>query len=52
MKRKHSKTYKKGTNFLKFTKTRLINLVKKLTQKLGMKKKHKMFGGWGPVAES
>lgn len=45
MKRKHSKTYKKGNNFFKFTKTRLINLVKKLTQKLNIKKKYKMFGG-------
>ena len=45
MKRKHSKTYKKGKNFLKFTKSRLINLVKKLQKKITMKKKYGMRGG-------
>ena len=47
MTRKHSKTYKKGRNFSMFSKSRLINLVKKLTKKINAKKRYKMFGGWG-----
>ena len=45
MKRKHSKTYKKGLNLFSLTKSRLINLVKKLTQNMGIKKRYKMRGG-------
>jgi len=45
MKRKHSKTYKKRMNLSMFSKSRLINLVKKLTQKMNVKKRYKMFGG-------
>ena len=45
MKHKHSKTYKKGLNLFSLTKSRLINLVKKLTQKMGIKKRYKMRGG-------
>jgi len=47
MKRKHSKTYKKGLNLLSLTKSRLINLVKKLTKKMSTNKRYKMRGGWG-----
>ncbi len=45
MKRKHSKTYKKGTNLFSLTKSRLINLVKKLTKKMSTNKRYKMRGG-------
>jgi hypothetical protein len=45
MKRKHSKTYKKGLNLFSLTKSRLINLVKKLTKKMDVKKRYKMRGG-------
>jgi hypothetical protein len=44
MKRKHSKTYK-GINLNKCSKSRLINLVKKLTRKIHSKKSYKMSGG-------
>jgi hypothetical protein len=44
MKRKNSKTYKKGKSLLKLNKMRLINLVRKLTKKINIKK-YKMFGG-------
>ena len=45
MTRKHSKTYKKGRNFSMFSKSRLINLVKKLTKKMNINKRYKMRGG-------
>ena len=45
MKRKYSKTYKRGLNFIKMSKSRLINLVKKLTQKIRYNKKYRMRGG-------
>jgi len=45
MKRKYSKTYKRGLNFIKMSKARLINLVKKLTQKISYNKKYRMRGG-------
>jgi hypothetical protein len=44
MKSKHSKTYK-GINLYKFSKSRLINLVRKLTRKIHGKKRYKMRGG-------
>ena len=45
MKRKYSKTYKRGLNLFSLTKSRLINLVKKLTQKMNYNKKYRMRGG-------
>ena len=45
MKRKYSKTYKRGLNLFNLTKSRLINLVKKLTQKMNYNKKYRMRGG-------
>ena len=45
MKRKYYKTYKRGLNLFNFSKSRLINLVKKLTQKITYKKKYRMRGG-------
>ena len=44
MKSKHSKTYK-GVKLYKYSKSRLINLVKKLTRKIYAKKKYIMSGG-------
>jgi hypothetical protein len=44
MRRKHSKTLKSKTLY-KYSKARLINLVKKLTLKINTKKKHRMYGG-------
>ena len=45
MKNRHSKTYKKGPNLFSLTKSRLINLVKKLTKKMNINKRYKMRGG-------